>query len=97
MIRISTNNPFAGPCYSPIRDSRFESFKAARKHVLEYVACVPAYFDETPCAASRIDGRTVPTVLAAGGTVRIERNGRPEAWMWDEDAVQALDEANGDA
>lgn len=97
MIRISYSNPFHHG-QSPIRDSRFASFRDAREHILRHVASAPVYFDETPCGVERIDGRTVPTVIAEGGTVRIERiDGRPEAWMWDEDAVAALDEANGDA
>lgn len=71
---------------------------SAPPEILRHVAVVPIYFEETPGQVERIDGRTVPTVIAEGGTVRIERiDGRPEAWMWDEDAVAALDEANGDA
>lgn len=97
MYHVSSINPFqSATTYSSCGlNDRFS-------HVTTALACARRYADSrrwadvTPGGWEYVDGRRVASIIAEGGTVAVIRDGEPVAYVWDEDAVAALDRANRD-
>ena len=96
MIHVSTTNPFqARHTYDAgALNDRTSSVRKALAIARTY-AGKGKWADVTPAGIEEVDGRTVATIIANGGTVAaLNADGKPAEYVWDEEVTHALEEAD---